>query len=216
MLDDAGMDSTRLATAGAAIVAGGRRLGARGLIVAAEGNLSVRIGGRILVTPSGRRKDELSPDDLVLVPADPALPAVDADRPDVQPSSDIRIHRAIYAARPDVVAIAHAHLPSSLGLTLAGIVPDPTVLPETALFIPRLPFLPLMAMGSPELAAAIGATLADGVEPSAVAVLLERHGAVAVGPSVDAAVDRLELVELLCRVWRDALFLGYRGSSSAG
>ncbi len=211
MTDDATMDPTRLAAAAAAIVDGGRRLGSRGLIVAAEGNLSVRLGDRILVTSSGRRKDELTADDLVLVPADPAVRAVDADRPDLQPSSDIRIHRAIYAARPDICAVAHAHLPSSLALTLAGLVPDPAALPETALFIPRLPYLPLMAMGSPELAAAIAAVFADGLEPSAVAVLLERHGAVAIGSSVDAAVDRLELVDLLCRVWRDAAGIGFRG-----
>jgi ribulose-5-phosphate 4-epimerase/fuculose-1-phosphate aldolase len=39
------------------------------------------------------------------------------------------------------------------------------------------------------------------------AVLLERHGAVAVGASIDQALDRLELVEVLCRTWRDALLI---------
>ena len=44
----------------AALVTAGRRLGARGLIAAGEGNLSVRLGEQLLITPSGRRKDELS------------------------------------------------------------------------------------------------------------------------------------------------------------
>jgi L-fuculose-phosphate aldolase len=211
MPDDVTMDTRRLAAAAQAIVAAGRRLGARGLIVAGEGNLSVRLGDRILVTPSGRRKDELVPDDLLLVPVDPDAPAADPDRPDLRPTSDLRIHRAVYAARPDVEAVAHAHLPSSLALTLAGRIPDPAALPETRLFIPRLPFLAFMDMGSAELADAVAASLADGVEPPAVAVLLERHGAVAVGRTVDTAVDRLELVDLLCRVWRDALLLGLEG-----
>ena len=49
-----------------AIIAAGRRLGARGLISAGEGNLSVRLDeDRLVVTPTGRRKDELEPDDLV-------------------------------------------------------------------------------------------------------------------------------------------------------
>ena len=49
-----------------ALIDGGRRLGARGLISAAEGNLSVRLDAeRLLVTATGRRKDELEPDDLV-------------------------------------------------------------------------------------------------------------------------------------------------------
>ncbi len=207
MPDDGPMNLVDRQAAARAIVAGGRRLGARGLVVAGEGNLSVRLGDWLLVTPSGRRKDELTEDDLLLVPADPEAPAADPDRPELRPTSDLRIHRAIHAARPDIRAVAHAHLPASLALTLAGQVPDPSVLPETALLLPRLPFIPFLDLGSPELAVAVAASLADGIEPPAAAVLLERHGAVAVGASVDAAVDRLELVDLLCRVWRDARLL---------
>lgn len=213
MPDDGGMNPARLEAATTAIVAAGRRLGDRRLVVAAEGNLSIRLGDRLLVTPSGRRKDELTPEDLLLVPADPDAPPGDPDRPGLRPTSDLRIHRAIYAARPDVGAVAHAHLPSSLALTLAGQVPDPMALPETGLLLPRLPFVPRLAMGSPELARAITASLTDGIEPPASAVLLERHGAVAVGSTLEEAVDRLELVDLLCRVWSDALLLGMRAST---
>lgn len=215
MPEDGRMNSRELESATAAILAGGRRLGARGLIVATEGNLSVRVGDRLLVTPAGRRKDELLADELLLVPADPEAPAVDPDRPDLQPTSDLRIHRAVHAARPDIRVVAHAHLPASLALTLAGEVPDPAVLPETGLLLPRLPFLELMPMGSPALAGAIAAAVSDGVEPRAEAVLLSRHGAVAVGSTVDAAVDRLELIELLCRVWRDARLLGWGPQAEA-
>jgi len=127
-----------------------------------------------------------------------------------RPSSDLAIHRAVYAARPDVRAVAHAHLPASLALTLAGEVPDPSVLPETTLLLPRLPFVPFAPPGSGELAGAVASAFADssGGEPAG-AVLLERHGAIAVGAHVEQAIDRLELVELLCRVWRDARVLGW-------
>ena len=205
----------------AAIVAAGRRLGARGLISAGEGNVSVRLdGGRLLITPSGCRKDELAAEDLLVVPlaADPLPPG------GPRPSSDVAIHRAIYEARSDVVAVVHAHLPAAMALTLAGEVPDPLVLPETALFLPRLPFLPFRQPGSDELARDVAAALTSGDEPLPGAVLLERHGAVAVGagdsgPSgerglvddavaaVDQAINRLELVEVLCRTWRDALLI---------
>lgn len=209
MPEDDQVNTRELQAASAAILAGGRRLGARGLIVAGEGNLSVRVDDRLLVTPAGRRKDELRAEDLLLVPADPVAPAIDPDRPDLRPTSDLRIHRAVHAARPDIRAVAHAHLPASLALTLAGEIPDPGVLPETGLLLPHLPYLPLMAMGSVDLADAIAAALGDAAEPPADVVLLERHGAVAVGLTVEAAVDRLELVELLCRVWRDARLLGW-------
>ena len=65
-------------------------------------------------------------------------------------------------------------------------------------------------MGSDELAARIAAALGDGQEPLAGVVLLERHGAYAIGPDVRTAVDRLELLEVLCRTWRDALLLRAR------
>lgn len=196
----------------AAIVAAGRRLGARGLISAGEGNLSVRLGEDLLITPSGRRKDDLSPRDLLVVSlADAGEQAARGARQ--RPSSDLAIHRAVYAARPDVLAMVHAHLPAAMALTMAGEIPDPTMLPETALLLPRVPSVPFAAAGSSELAAAIATALAEPPEPLPGAALLERHGAVAVGSqmddagSLDQAIDRLELLEVLCRTWRDALLV---------
>ena len=234
-LIDADLDRLR-----AAMVAAGRRMGARGLISAGEGNLSIRLPGeRLLVTPSGLRKDELGPADLLVVPLrddGTALRAAAGRRP----SSDIAIHRAVQAARPDILAVAHAHPPATLALTLAGERADPAALPETALLLPLLPFVPFGTPGSAELAERIAAALAEGPPPLAGAVLLERHGAVAVGGATPAsgaaaqsdaaaqggdwagdaiaalaqAVDRLELVEVLCRSTRDALLI--RAARSAG
>jgi len=197
-----------LARVRAAMVAAGRRMGARGLVAAGEGNLSVRLpGGRLLVTPSGRRKDELEPGDLVVVP----LRAGERD-PERRPTSDLAIHRAIQARRRDVVAVAHAHPPATLALTLAGERPEPADLPETALLLPRLPFVAFGEPGSADLAARIADALAAPPAPGPGAVLLERHGAVAVGTgsveeALAQAVDRLELIEVLCRSARDALVL---------
>jgi len=190
-----------------ALIEAGRRLGARGLISAGEGNLSLRLDAhRILVTPSGRRKDELERDDFVVVwLGHPEREVV--SRSGLVPSSDLAIHLAIHVARPDLGAVAHAHLPASMALTLAGEVPDPEALPETARFIPRLPFLAFGAMGSTELAERIATALTQPPEPLANAVLLERHGALAVGDDPSAAVNRLELIEVLCRAWRDALLI---------
>ncbi len=196
-----------LATATDTILRSGRRLGARGLISAGEGNLSVRLdGARLVITPSGRRKDELEPTDLVIVRLDHP-DAEPRSRSGLRPSSDLAIHLAAYTSRPDIGAVAHAHLPASMALTLAGEVPDPTALPETALFLPRLPYLTFGEMGSQELADRIAVALVEPPEPLPGAVLLERHGAVAVGDDLASATDRLELVEVLCRTWRDALLI---------
>ena len=199
-----------LRSAAEALVTAGRRLGARGLISAGEGNLSIRLDAyRILITPSGRRKDELEGDDLVVVWLGHAQRGA-TSRSGLPPSSDLAIHLAVHAARPELGAVAHAHLPASMALTLAGEVPDPGALPETAHFIPRLPFLPYGVMGSDELAARVATVLSTPPDPMAEAVLLERHGAIAVGDDPEMAVNRLELVEVLCRTWRDALMASPR------
>jgi L-fuculose-phosphate aldolase len=204
------MDEDR---ASAAIIAAGRRLGARGLISAGEGNLSIRLDAdRLLVTPTGRRKDELEPDELVVVRIGHAERDARSNS-GLAPSSDLAIHLAIHAARPDIGAVAHAHLPASMGLTLASEYPDPASLPETAQLLPRLPFVAFGEMGSVELAGRIAEALAEGPEPLPGAALLERHGAVAVGPDLETAIDRLELIEILCKTWRDALLL--RGARAA-
>lgn len=201
------MGQSRDARAARRLVEAGRRLGARGLISAGEGNLSARLDrDRLLVTPTGRRKDELVPEDLVVIWLDhPNGVSISANGR--QPSSDLAIHLAVYAARPDVEAIAHAHLPASMALTLAGELPDPASLPETELLLPRLPFVPLGVPGSADLAARVAAAFAAPPEPLPTAVLLERHGAIAVGSDPTQAVDRLEMVEVLCRTWRDALLI---------
>jgi L-fuculose-phosphate aldolase len=199
------MRSMDRSTAAKAIVRAGTRLGRRGLIAAGEGNLSCRLDdGSILVTPAGFRKDELVEGDLVVVEATGATRAA---RPDLRPTSDLAIHRAVYEARDDVQAVAHAHLPASMGLTLAGERPDAVALPETAALLRNVPFVAFGEMGSAELAARVAAAFTEGASELPVAVLLERHGAVAVGDGPDVAVDRLELVEVLCRAWRDALLV---------
>lgn len=190
------------------IVGLGARLGAKGFVVAAEGNLSIRLDDQVLITPTGRHKDMLRPEDLVLVPI-----SVEGDHGSggLAPSSDLAIHRFIYAARSDVGAIIHAHLPVAMALTVAGVAPDPSSLPETALLLPRLPVVPYATAGSMGLAMSVAAALSDlgpgGDEALPNACLLERHGAIAVGDDLDIAFDRLELAELLCRVHRDAVLL---------
>jgi L-fuculose-phosphate aldolase len=194
-------------TAADALLAAGRRLGARGLISAGEGNISVRLDAdRLLVTPRGRRKDELERDDLVVVwLGHEEREAV--SRSGLRPTSDLAIHLAVHRARPDVAAMAHAHLPASMALTLAHEIPDPAALPEMVMLLPRLPFVALGMPGSEELAGRVAAALTEPPEPLASTVLLERHGAIAVGGEPAQAIDRLELVEVLCRTWRDSILL---------
>ncbi len=186
--------------AAVAIVAAGRRLGARRLVNGADGNLSVRLGPVVLaVTPSGRRKDELVPGEILAVTLDPDEPPPGDSRR--QPSSDIAVHRAVYAVRPDAAAIAHAHPPAVLGCLLAGLRPDAAVLPEARAVVGRVAYVPALPFGGPAVTAAVAEALRD---PLVGAVLLDRHGALTIGRSLDEAVDRLETLDLLCSVWQAA------------
>ena len=186
-----------------AIVAAGRRMGARRLINGCDGNLSVRLGPFALaITPAGRRKDELEPGDILAVPLDADDSATD---PRHRPSSDIAVHRAAYGARPDAHAIAHAHPPAALACLLAGLRPDSSVLPEARAVLGRVAYVPALPFGGPAVAAAVADALRDR---SVGAVLLDRHGVLAVGATVEEAVDRLEVVELLCATWQAAWVAG--------
>lgn len=201
------MEPPSLARAADALIRAGRRLGDRGLISAGEGNLSIRLDrDRLLVTPTGLRKDELTAADLVVVWLE--HPERESRSPSgLPPTSDLRVYLAVHAARPDIAAVAHAHVPASMALTVAGEIPDPQSLPETAVLLPRLPLVAFGIPGSVELAGRVAAALTEAPEPLANAVLLERHGAIAVGSDPAEATNRLELVEVLCRTWRDALLI---------
>ena len=101
-----------VAAAAEALVRAGQRLGSRGLIAAGEGNLSIRIDAdRLLITPAGRRKDELTADDLVLIGLDDRQ-TDPRSAGGHRASSDLAIHLAVHRARPDVAAVVHAHLPA--------------------------------------------------------------------------------------------------------
>ena len=77
-----------------------------------SGNASVRNGDRVWVTPSGCSGATLAPRDLLGCRADEAPPA--------GASLDAPLHLAVYAARPDAVAVLHSHGPHSIAMTLDG------------------------------------------------------------------------------------------------
>jgi L-fuculose-phosphate aldolase len=167
----------------------GRRMQEQGLIVAAEGNMSVRLGGHaFLVTPSGVGKGRLRVQDLLEV-----------DRrgrcSHGRPTSEWPLHAAIYEARPDVAAVCHAHAPWATAFAAAGRDLDGSLLTETAALLPRVPLAPRAQPGT--------AGLADSVVPlirDHDAALMGNHGVVAVGGDLESAFALLETVERLAQV----------------
>lgn len=188
-----------------ALVEGARVLYERGHNAPVDGNLSARLGERyLLCTPSGVHKGRLEPADIVKLARDPRAPSgVRAVEPAQRPSSELRMHLAIYEARPDVGAIAHAHSPHTVALTVAGHGLEHPVVPEAILAFDTIPTVPY---ASPTTADVPAAVLQHA--RSLDAFVLERHGPVCLGRSVEEAVARLEVVEHTAHITWLALAAG--------
>ncbi len=176
-----------------------RRLHARDLIGAGEGNVSARLGeGTFLVTPSGANKGYLAPADLVVVDASGRVV-----RGTGRASTELRMHLAAFAARPDVAAIVHAHPITAVALTVAGVPPPDDLVPEAAVTLGRIAVAPFATPGTDEVPASLAPFL-----PDHDVLLLERHGALALGRTLFEAFDRMETLERVARVALVARLLG--------
>ncbi|MCB1150964.1 class II aldolase/adducin family protein [bacterium] len=169
-----------------ALVRAGRRLADRDLIVAAEGNLSVRLGGDLfLTTPAGREKGSLGLGDLVVVDLE-GNPRGGR----LRPSSEWRLHREIYRRRPDVGAVCHAHPPHALAFACAR-RPLPALMPEAVMVLEgEVPVAPYAAPGTDAVAESVRELIAR--RPC---LLLANHGAVTTGRDMEQALHRMETLE---------------------
>ena len=168
-----------------------RRLHARDLVGAGEGNVSCRLGpSRLLVTPSGANKGYLAPADLVVVDLEGKKL-----RGRGRPSTELRMHLAAYAARPDVSAIVHAHPLTAVALTVAGLPPPNDLVPEASVVLGSVAVAPFATPGTDEVPRSLAPLLATHE-----VLLLERHGALALGVSLFQAYDRMETLERVARV----------------
>jgi L-fuculose-phosphate aldolase len=170
-----------------------RLLYARGLVVGADGNLSARVAAdAILVTPAGAALAELRPEALIIVRPD--FPPTSARRSS-RPTTELPMHLTCYEERPDIGAVVHAHPPLATALTLAGIDLAVPVLPEVVLHLGAVPTAPYATPSTDEGARAVRELIRRHD-----VLLLERHGALAVGADPRDAFAKLERVEHAARV----------------
>ncbi len=120
-----------------------------------------------------------------------------------KPSGEMFTHLAVYNSRPDVKAVVHAHLPHVTALSVAGIKLDKAVLPETFVMMGNISTASYATPSSYEGAAAI-----KKVIKNSNAVILDRHGAMAFGSSLNEAYNRLEKLEHTAKVAALAKMMG--------
>ena len=181
----------RLATAA-------RKLSGMGMNPGRSGNLSARVVGGFVITPSGAPYDTLHPDDLVFL--DPEGGVGGGQR---KPSSEWRLHRDIYANAPQAGCIVHTHSP--FATTLACLARGIPAFHYEIAFAggSDIRCAPYATFGTQDLSNHALAALAGRR-----ACLLANHGAVAWGEDVEDAVGLAEKVEALARLYWQALQVG--------
>jgi L-fuculose-phosphate aldolase len=169
----------------------GRWIHQREYIAATDGNISVRLDPRrILTTPTGMSKGMMEPDDLVVV--DPGGKKIHGRR---NASSEIAMHLLIYQRRPDVHAIVHAHPPVATGYAAAGLPLNQALISEVVLALGCVPLASYGTPGTPELSDALLPLVADYD-----AILMANHGVVTYGDDLLRAYMRMETVEHFARI----------------
>jgi L-fuculose-phosphate aldolase len=166
------------------------RLIADGLAVGAAGNMSVRVGDVVAITPSGVRYSELIPDDICVV----TLTGEEVAAHET-PSSELPMHLAVYAAT-GAGAVVHTHSAEVIALS------------ATRDELPAVHYA-IVGLGGPVRVAAYTRFGSAGLAEAAVtaledrrAAILQNHGAICYGRTLPEAYDRALLLEWLARVYR--------------
>jgi L-fuculose-phosphate aldolase len=172
------------------------RMAADGLAVGAAGNLSVRVGEHVAITPSGVPYPDLAPGDICVV----TLAGDEVDAPET-PSTELPMHLAIYAAT-QAGAVVHTHSAEVIALSAGN-----DELPAIHYAIAGLGG-PVRVAGYTRFGSAGLAAAAVNALDERRAAILQNHGAVCYGRTLPEAYDRAVLLEWLARVYRLAISYG--------
>ena len=176
-----------------------QRLESLGFVPATDGNVSARLDGKsILITPSMLRKGDIRESQLLVT--DMAGKVLEGKG---RPSSEIKMHLYAYKMRPDVMAIVHAHPPFATAFAAAGLDLKAPLLPEVALTVGPVPLAKYATPSTEEVPRSIAPLLKKHQ-----ALLLANHGVLALGQSLDEALQRMERVEHLAKISFLAKILG--------
>ena len=181
-----------------------RRMQASGINQGTSGNLSLRIPGGMLITPSSLPYEQMEPGDLVALdlagkPLHPAEPG----RPQRRPSSEWRLHADVLASRSEAMAVLHCHPVHATALACHDRPIPPFHYMVAVAGGDDVRCAPYATFGTAELSSHAVVALRDRQ-----ACLLARHGLVSLGSDLDQALRVAIEVETLARMYLQALQLG--------
>ena len=165
----------------------------RGIVQVRGGNASIydKSSGIVYMSPSGVPRNLLTMEDVAVMTVGGAVLKGN-------PTSEWRMHLAVYEADPEARAVVHAHPPALLALTYKGGVPDPELLTEVKLNAKCIAEAPYAPPGSPELAKVVKETV---MGTGCNVIILQRHGALVYSDkTIYHALDLLEAVEDLSKI----------------
>ena len=161
----------------------------RNLTVSAGGNMSLRLNEKeFLITPSGRNKGMLKPDEMVLMSISGKALS------DGKPSMEKKFHIALFKANPDTASVIHCHPLYCTALTVRGEKIKSALTPEGIILLGEVPMIGYFTPGSKKLSDAIAE------HASYKAMLMERHGAITQGRTLEEAFNRMEELEFQARL----------------
>lgn len=163
-----------------------------GLIIGSVGNISAKVDeNHFYISSHSSYLGRIKENEFVKV----NLLGEKVGESDQEPSSELWMHVEIYRMRPDVGAIVHTHSPyaSAYGVLKRQLKP---VNPESTYKLGEIPIVPYFPSGTREFARAVASSLKPGIKIA----LLERHGVVAVGATVQEALNYAELIEEIARI----------------
>ena len=171
-----------------------------GMTTTSGGNISIRdTNGDIWITPSGVDKGNLTTKDIMCVKKDGTVVGLH------KPSSEYPFHKAIFESRPDISAIIHAHPPALVAFSIARVIPDTKLVPQSHSMIGDVGFAPYGTPGSEDLGKKIAN---EFLNKNYKAVIMENHGVVLGGSDMMDAYQRFETLEFCCRTIVNAGKLG--------
>jgi L-fuculose-phosphate aldolase len=174
-----------------------RTLADRGLVIGTAGNLSVRAGEQVVVTPTGCTFESVSPDEMSVVELD-GSEVVDGP----QPTSELGLHLGVYRALDWAGAVVHTHSPMA---TAVGCVVDelPPVHYAMLALGGSVRVAPYATFGTEELHTNVLTAM-----ESRTAALMKNHGTLNCGPSLAGALDGALLLEWACSLYWHAVQIG--------
>ena len=174
-----------------------RRLASDGLVIGTAGNVSVRAGEQVVVTPTGCTFESVSPDDMSVVELD-GSEVVEGP----EPTSELGLHLGVYGALDWAGAVVHTHSPMA---TAVGCVVDelPPIHYAMLALGGSVRVAPYATFGTEELHAHVLSAL-----EGRTAALMKNHGTLNCGASLEAALDGALLLEWACSLYWHAAQIG--------